>query len=488
MSTLDTVCVVCKNCAPFCGFGKTWGVFFLTWGRLYGTMIVERGGRMLSKKANKIWKKYKFCNSLLIFAGLVVFSLGVFSQKVVLVVLTTLVYLFLASSFRGILVRKFLMAPLLDHLDVALYREIVIGRRSLAPLASWRINAEYFSGNYQNVIALCTQMCNRESEKKNQYHYLGFLANVYFDRGDAERLREVCEAFDRRLASEKNQKQQRKIAARFLRLQAYKCFLENDWERCLALLSKTAKTNINVVYQAYFKARVALEKGEMDEAKQLFETVIQMAPALNYAELSMHGIEAMEKGVSYGDTFTDLPVAEVIEVPPMPKTYAIRFLSTTLFLVVVVYYCGRLIDWENRRKEYEEELAAYREEICVLVEDDYDGVEVLELLWPEKDGEIVDSMFLCQTDDGVILGSVYSYEDEDELYFDRNMFVDFETLESEQTPLAEATFACATSDYMVSGAFYRNESEIPTDNYYCKALSVNGKTVYFAITAIEPLI
>ena len=77
-------------------------------------------------------------------------------------------------------------------LDPALFLEVMRRGKLHRPDAMWQIYGEYFHGSYRNAVAVCKMMLSDPKCSKNsKYSYMGYLANVYFDLGDRDALRDI---------------------------------------------------------------------------------------------------------------------------------------------------------------------------------------------------------------------------------------------------------------------------------------------------------
>ena len=192
-----------------------------------------------------------------------------------------------------------------------------------------------------------------------------FLANVYFDIGDNETLVDICQKFNSELTKESKRKT-RTIKKQFPRIEFYQNFVNENYDACYSFICKPQTLPINQIKNIFFKARIALSKNEKKDAEKYFKEVIQKAPNLNYADLSKHGLESIEKDVSYKDTFDKIDISDEFIIPTPPKSQRIgRIVRFTGIIIVamVVSYIGFSIFLkihENQpAKQYEEQLAEY---------------------------------------------------------------------------------------------------------------------------------
>ena len=83
-------------------------------------------------------------------------------------------------------------------------------------------------------------------------------------------------------------------------------------------------------------------------------------------------------------------------------------------------------------RQWEREYEEYLEEIRVMVEVDHDNVVVVQDFDLMYEDEIVDNMFVCEVDSGMILAASYVYMDEEELHYDTLVTISKEDLLGEE--------------------------------------------------------
>lgn len=444
---------------------------------------------MDTEQAKKQLKKYRISNLITSFAALVFYVLVALSGNGRLMIGALAFAILLIRGTRVLFFSQFITKPLYSDLDAPLYQAIVKEGKLYVPSAILQLQGEYYAGNYQNVISGCNQkLSDPKIAAKYKYNYLGFLANVYFDLGDIEKLTEVIAKFNQSVASE-SPKTAKRILKRMPRISFYTNYLNGDFDACLDFIGQPQTLKIVEVRSLYFSAHIALAKGETEQAKKLFERILQMAPKLNYAELSKHALESIENSLPYRDTFEMPDAADCFTVTEPPKSRKVwrivRLVSGILMLACIIGYAVVSIWAESQKTRYENELAAHIENVRLLVEEDYDGVEVLDTFNLKKGEEVVDSMFLCKTEDSVLLGALYTYQDDDQIYYDIEYEMPLSDLDEEINPLMTVIFQCSTSDYYVYSAFYTNENDVPDDYCHLSSVKVGDRNLYFAVTEIS---
>jgi len=398
-----------------------------------------------------------------------------------IVLCTVLFYL-----ISRIMSARTIMLPLILRLDAPLYYALVKRGRMAGVSAIHQIQAEYFVGHYANVISLCNQKLEaRRADKQWKYYYFSYLANSYFNLGDDERLREICNRFYQSLASERKKD---KIFKRFEGFSFFSVYLNRNFEACEQYLSKVQKNPLLHINTVFLKARTALLKEDAAQAKTCFETVVAEAPLLHYARLSEAALQAMENGEEYREAVSVFSEAEVpapLQPPAVAsflhvysKVIRILFIALVLFCTVILLI-GKVID--SGSQSWDE----YCAEIETLVEADYGDVTVLDAFDLKKEDFWVDAMFICKTSDSILVGSLYYYEDDwDTTYYEIQAQISLSTLLSDDFRQMSHTYDSVTEECSVTSAFYANEGDVPEKNYYSTVFDVEGRRFAFAVTAI----
>lgn len=448
---------------------------------------------MITQKAKKLIKKYRVCVILIFLLTIILYVLTTFFIKNFFLFPVTILLLFTTLFCCYICFNKYIKGSLHNDLDGHLYREIIKQGKFFDSGALWQISGEYFSGNYENVIELCNRnLSNPKTAKKYSINYYLFLLNVYFDTGNDEKLSETLKIFDKCLLSIKKSKKKR-LAYDLARVDYYRNYLIHDYDSCKKYVDADKTTNLEHLRSAFFKARILLCQKESEKAKVLFQYITETTDSLNYTKLSKNGLDSINKKISYKDTFDEIiPNKEVIIYKQskakriLRKVVAVLFLISFLFTTIIYSYLFYLnVKQVVFHLQYKKKIHEYNENIRVLVEEEYDEVEILHNFNLEYNGQIADSMFICKTDKSILFCSVYSYKNDKELHFD----VKHEILISNLDTLYETPdymkFKCTTTNLHAYGYCYTNTEKLPDDYIHISTVTVNDKTLYFVITKME---
>lgn len=376
---------------------------------------------------------------------------------------------------------KCILSVLNKKLDADTYLATVYYGNFDTPAAIWQLYGEYFCGNYQNVISICKIKLNDPKvANRYKYYYLTYLANVYFDIEDNENLRKVCEQYEAALAKEKSSKQA-KCRKRFPRMTFYSLYLKQNMDACIALLNTPTPVILNRYYRSFCKARLALLQENEEEAKRYFEALAKEASQLNYGKLAANQL-AVQKNQAF--VISDEPSA--VTLYPFNRRTPSKMLRIGLIAFVLIYLAVGALRALDSETKYEREMGAYRESIRALVEQDYDGVVILEAFTLKNGEDIIDTMFICQTDKDIIVGCVFVYDDPSEQYYEAMASISIASLSEERSPLRYCSFPSKTSHNQIESYFYTVAADIPADYLHLSAFDINGQKVYYVITETVP--
>lgn len=455
--------------------------------------------QIITQKAASILKKYKTIRAIVAVLGyvafLAVYILAYQNQNEITMILAMVIAVFLVQAVALVLFRKMISGTILDQLDAPLYSEIVRQGKIYVPSAIYQMQAEYYLGNYENVIAICNRkLAEKRVSKKYKYYYLAFLANCYFDIGNEEKTKESCDFFYQSVAKEKHNK---RIIKQFSVFEFIQGYLKRDFDICNQYIHKHhSPIKLSQTAIEFKKARIALVRGEKDEAKIHFQKITKYAPLLNYAILSEKALQAIEEDYEYKDAFDKLTENEefmIMDATKVAKVFSkIRMVAAIVFLVSVALWViasvSSAISKYRDEQAHQEELAAYYQKIDALVETDYDGVEVLDCFSLKKDGEVVDSMFVCKTSNSILVCCTYVYPGDEAWYYDVKAEVTYDFFLQEGHTKKIYGYYCTTSDYYIYSSFYKNKADVPEDCYYSISFTVGENEFYYAITYIGDII
>lgn len=444
--------------------------------------------RDINAKARRHLKKYRIACMICVICTILLYLLIRLLNNPILNIVTTLLFIFLLFFVSALLFKKYILSIINKDLDpdtflAAIYRGKLGGRNAL-----WQLNGEYFCGNYQNVVSICnSKLADRKMGKRFKYNYLICLANVYFDIGDDENLRKIIERYTTELAKE-NPKKQEKYNKRFPRMEFYKYYLNRDIDACIAWVNEPTAMPLTQYHRVFCKARLALMQGNTEEATNYYKVLAKEVPQLNYGKLAANVLALQENTASEAahDSFkiTDEPAKVTYCYPKWTK--AAFIIGICLLLWGIVEETAAYFADLKAEREFRQELAAYQEDVRVLVEKDHDDVVIIDTFLLSKGDDVIDSMFLCKTDKDIIVGCNYSYDGESEMFYRTMGKISLTSVSKDESPIGRCSFNAVTSDNRIESYFYTEKEDLPTEYYHLSTFEINGKTVYYVVTGITP--
>ena len=434
------------------------------------------------QKAKRYIKRYKIWCAIFAFCIALGCCLVGLQGNISATLVALLVSLLVIYVGRPIIFNKCILSILNKKLDADTYLATVYQGNFDTPAALLQLFGEYFCGHYQSVISICKMKLNDpKTATRYKYHYLICLANVYFDIGDDENLRSVCEQYEVGLAKE-NLRKQAKIRKRFPRMTFYDLYLKQDIEACVAWINKPTPIILVQYYHNLCKARLALMQGNEEEANEYYEVLAKEAAHLNYGKLAIKQL-AEQKNQEVDDSLQTLTIsdetADVILYHDNRRKLR-KIISVCLSAFILIYSAIGIIN--SHKNSY----LAYLENVRVLVEEDYNNVVAIEAFNLKNGKEYIDAIFICKTDKDIIVGCLYTYDGDSQQYYQKMTDISIASLSKDRSPLCYCSFPSKTSNNQIESYFYTVEADVPSEYVHLSTFEISGQKVYYVITEIIP--
>ena len=446
----------------------------------YGGNKMQTNSHVM-QKAKWYVKRYVICCTVFAFCVVLGFGAVAFSGNTIATVLALVVCLLLISIGSPILFNKCILSILNKKLDADTYLATVYQGNFDTPAAFWQLNGEYYCGHYQNTVSICKiKLADPKIAKRSTYLYLVLLANVYFDIEDDESLQKVCRQYEALLAKEKPSKQAR-LRARFSRMTFYGYYLTKNIDACMAWVNAPTTVKLNQYHRTLCKARLALMQESREEANRYYEALAKEVPGLNYGKIAAWKL-AEQNNQPLDDSWQAFNISDEpqeVALYPANRRKVRRILTVCLIALGLLYVAAgilRVLDSQNR----------YEESIRILVEQDYDGVEVLDTFTLKNGKDVIDTMFICKTDKDIIVGCTYVYEGDPTQYYKKMIDISIASLSEERSPLWYCSFPSETTHNQIESYFYTVKADVPTGYVHLSTFEINGQKVYYVITEIVP--
>ena len=377
--------------------------------------------------------------------------------------------------------KKLVFSVVSEKLDPDTFLATVYLGKYDTPAALWQLSGEYYCGHYQNVVSICRQKLSDEKLSESfRYFYLTYLANVYFDIGDEEMLQTIYNEYESYLSKEKP-KVQAKYRKQFPRMAIYRLYLQKDWDGCFARLNTPTTAELMRYNRAFWKAKLCYMDGETDTAREYLQYLAEKSPQLNYGKLSA-------KVLAHIDQQTDAPFSHLVALSDTPtevtmcpirdlKKLRIVFIAVAA-LCLLLAMVSLILNRQEQQKQAQHAQADV-ESIRVMVEEDRNDVQILRVFNLKKSNQIIEKMFLCQTDKHLLLG----YTDG----ADYGALKEIPLTELKEGFFKELTFI--TAQYppnTVTCRFFTSQADMPEKYYYCADMEINGVGIVFTVTDISP--
>ena len=454
---------------------------------------------MYRERARSNLKKYTACKIVSFFIALAfyVISIIIFDEWII----PEMMFAFVIAFFlNNIFYKRYIIDPIDKELNAELFHDIVTEGRLYPPSAMFQICSEYYIGAYNNTVSICKQMLDDPKlDKKFKYTYLTFLAHSYFDVGDEDALREVCERFLAELTKEPK-KRKEKLKQQYTAIPFYINFINKNYDQCASALIdpddplSVGLLPIDSIRITYYRARVALCVGDRELAKKCFEKIIENAPHINFALLSKKGLEALEKDIEYKDTFesTCLDGDFSIARPSFFNKFAQKIRISVIVLIIIAVVARVVIvavdQFQNSGEvdtgEQSDSLQEYKEDVRKILSLTYGDVEVIDVHWLEYDGEDVDALYVARNDKVLLIGSVFYTLENEELQYDVDMSVSFENIS--EPFIKSGDYFCTIDGYYMTISVCNDEEYKPEKYVYFTEVKVGETTLYIAVIDVAP--
>lgn len=211
------------------------------------------------------------------------------------------IYQVLYERIHQRVLQKTLLTSLAQELDAAKYQEILTSApKKYTPTYRQRLGMAYHSGDYALTVNLAAGAFGEKMSPAFKYILLNWLASVYFNVDDKEKLQAVCDAFDRFSKKSKNPE---KLRAKYPVFVLYRAYAAGDYSACLSYLDDSANQlnptdfqySLEKVTGKFSRGVIAYRSGDLVGAKAYFEETNAAAPKLHLAQLAQTYLTAMEK-------------------------------------------------------------------------------------------------------------------------------------------------------------------------------------------------
>ena len=447
---------------------------------------------MLSNQAKshirrfRAWNILNLCIIVLLavtISVLMITDIFTITQGLIACAVITAAYYFGSRFVNALIWRKHVFNILLEELNAPLFVEVVEGVQKYDPYSMFQLQKLQAEGRYADVVSLCTIQLQNPTARQLALSYLHSMESAYFHLGDDRKLKEIHEATEWQILQSKDPAKSRK---KIVFHDFFGLYLKRDLDACEAFLAANPTTGrLSAMNRLLTRARMALLRGNTDEAAELFRKILTEAPNTPAAVVAKANAEAIERGEGYGKAFPEalpdplFPVDAAVHaqkhktvtiVRRLYNIVAIAVIAAAVLFALVMPYVGRSED------------EAYNKLIQEAVEVDHDGVTVHGNFYLYEGERAVESVAVCTTDEGFLLVSLYYLENPDEVLCEPLVTLSEEAFAGNALP--SGSFEGYVSDYYATYAFYAAKRDVPRGIESACPVEIGGRTLWFAVTYV----
>lgn len=368
-----------------------------------------------------------------------------------------------------------------------------IYQKPMSPPISYRINAEWYIGNYEKLIALSLSGLKNAKNVYQKCFYLTYLARAYFELRDFDNLTKAASEFYE--LKEDNPSKQ-KTFEKFPAFEYYEAFLARDFDTCIFVSKSTMyKQNISTKHKLQWLTQkmnyaIALyESGDIESAKEHFTYFCEATPKLNnFSEISKKYIEAIKTKnieilapitINVDTTEAERTFSEMIHKGKIRKIILWVCISLIIIgLAVSAYLDNRRNEQEQQRQEeYENELKQYETILNSAISRKYENYELLTYSTVKKDDQVIDTLVLIESQGTVDLLQYVSY--------DKGISTECIVTHSDLKQNVSYSIFSIAEGYYIEFAFTDIKSNIPNSSYVVRPIIIDGNGYWFYVDYIE---
>lgn len=425
------------------------------------------------------------------FISLIIFLCCIFPPVIILI---SVALLFLLYSFLvKVVANKSIASVLFDDLNAQEFHRIITGNKHFLPPISYRINAAFFTGDYQTVVNIATyQLLKKKRSTNAKLYYLSLLARTYFELRDFDKLNLLLKKYDGikdLYPSKKLFNVENSIWS------YYRYFLDGNFEACkticrekhLELNSKAWDAKIRKLNNDFAYAVACYENGDTNDAIEYFESIISYAQNMHSSELSARYVEAIK---------TNSKMTLLSEIVPekdfqpyddrtTKKIQRHRIVTTVLLtLVCVCIIASEVIGFviNEKQNQYDSEnnsaIVEFENDLSNAIARNYDNANFIKYFNVTDGTQHIDSFCLIEHSNGLDLASIVTYDAGESL----DLII---LIKSLQIPNDYSVKSTVTNNQI---EFYIFDEQLPTSKDKKRIeFSVNNKNYWIEIKNITPL-
>ncbi len=258
----------------------------------------------------------------------------------------TLLVVILAIVTMALVTRKatnrLLLSVLTVECDADKFHEMVFKGELFKRDALFMLLAEYYVGNFQQCVNICTEKLKDAKLKKHHFAYMTHLGSIYSLLGDRAELQYICDMFDREVESRADRD---KIIAKYPVFEHYRNILKGDREAVLAALKRNVEKEwpdkMSRTNSLFSLGRALYIDGRPNEARDYLLQVAEQVPKTYFGRKAAEYVDKIDKNEVFDEQPTKILPETGVKIPRFGKNkkkiiFAI-LLTYVLCMLVVVF-------------------------------------------------------------------------------------------------------------------------------------------------------
>lgn len=333
--------------------------------------------------------------------------------------------------------------------------------------------AHFYNGDHQETIDMCNFLLKGKGGKY-PWTYYRYLAGVYFQIGDIDSLKAVCEQFEACKATNS------KIDLFCPLMKLYRLYASGKNEALKALYESEEKNQYNkATYMVceYIHGVNFYTLGETEKAKEIFKAISEKAPLLGVGKLSAKQLENIERGEKYEINQIRIIPSEDYSLPTNAKKARvfsiIRACCIVLFVLLSILIIVASVKEDQKRKELER----FEKELYSVIDESYDDFQVLTGFSLIKDGEQIEYMVAFESKENDIVVGYYVWNPHKQ----KNEFITY----NDEIIVGKVYYdESPCTDYRICYQLFENEDDILGKCHKIQEFESDGQKLYLCIWEI----
>lgn len=367
---------------------------------------------------------------------------------------------------RYILSRKYIGSVLDTDLDPETYKALFLSLKGNDKYSVNEIFCAYLLNDYDTVFNICKLKLADKKYKSKTPIYLLYIARIYFDTGNYEKLKGICQELDSYFSTQKNVTALRNKYKLFT---FYNLYLDEKYDDCYDLYNslysnpKFTNLKINKIQTGYTYAFACLKSNHIEEATEIFRFIADEAPHLNFGIIAQKQLNFIETGEEI-----NYETKEFTQNPNFTLTLKKNKINAlTLILLIAVFISLVLISYPQSVKVSPKPPA---EAIASNFNYPTQLIDTIPL-------DNKDLLAIYKTNDFFIAVGYLDYKED--YKYTLTSYID--GLSSNM----DCSMAIAQCNVVIDFSVYNEESEIPKDNLGVATFENNNITEYLCVKSLE---